>query len=167
MRINKDNNFEEKGVCRFGPGGDFIWHWPGEELPVIAQPFSNKLSEVLARLREIISGVVCSENSRDSASGRTGRTFHSVQRRKINYGLRGDGESKQLDAQAGAVAQGNITLPSGQLLFSDDWGAGKVAGNKPKHRVRAYRRPSKKRPSYELLGQGTLFGADLKGTAVA
>lgn len=167
MRINKDNHYEDNPVCRFGPGGDFIWHWPGEELSFTTEPVQNKLTEVLARLREIILGGICSENCKDLTSADLRSMLQSDQEQEIGYGIKGKSKPEQSDAAAGAVAQGNIGISSGQLLFSDDWGAGRKAGHKPKHRLRAHRRAAKKRVSFELLGQGTLFRADLQGTASA
>jgi hypothetical protein len=160
MRANKDSSYENDPLCRFGPGGEFIWHWPGDEILFADKPLQNELSKVLARLKEIISGALRSEKTKEIAAGQN-LIQSSAGSKETGYGNE-ETRFRQPHAATSAVASCDIRIPSGQLLFADDWRAGKVAEYKPKHRVRAYKPASKKRPSYELLGQGTLFGADLK-----
>jgi streptogramin lyase len=158
MEINRDR-FND--VCRFGPGGDFVWCWPSGDCPQ-AMP-ANKLSAVLAKLSRIMNAAI------GQASGRSyvevGSDTIIVQEVKDGYSQ--GGFEGALNAKTGRVAQVNSGFSAEPLLFADDRGACRPDGCKPKHSVRAYRRASRKRASLLPVEQGTLFGSYLEGAQTA
>ncbi len=154
MEINPDA-FND--VCKFGPGGEYTWFWPsGQNLPELP---SNKLSQVLAKLNEIINGAI------NQASGRKyfEVDFDTVIVQEVKDGFDQPITQRAPDAEADAAACRDIILAEEPLLFADDRRACGIAAVKPKHRVRASRRIAKKRVPVGPVEQGSLFDACLQG----
>lgn len=154
MEINRDG-FND--VCRFGPGGEYAWFWPSGQYPQNLP--ANKLSQVLAKLNEIINGAI---------SQASGRKYFEVDFDTIIVQEVKDGLDKRVskgipDAQAGGIARCNRGLSAEPMLFADDRRACRVTPGKPKHRIRASRRTAKKRIPVGAVEQGSLFDACLQG----
>ena len=154
MEINPDA-FND--VCRFGPGGEYTWFWPsGQNFPNLP---TNKLSQVLAKLNEIINGAV---------SQASGRKYFEVDFDTVIVQEVKDGFDQRITegaphAATDRIACCNSILAEEPLLFADDRRIGRVAAVKSKHRIRAPRRVAKKRVPVGPVEQGSLFDACLQG----
>lgn len=146
--MNQEEDKQNEPICRFGPGGDFVWVWPRERL-VSPQAEAGGLGRLLGRLNEIMFKLLGSEEDKSEY---------------VNENSKADSETY---AASATVIRANRQLQREPMLFSDDWGAGVGTGSKPKHRVRTHRRASKKRPSLRVWGQGSLFDADLRSARTA
>ena len=154
MEINPDA-FDD--VCKFGPGGEYTWFWPsGQNLPNLP---TNKLSQVLAKLNEIINGAI------SQASGRKyfEVDFDTVIVQEVKDGFDKGVTQGAPDAEADPAACRDSILADQPLLFADDRRIGRIAAVKPKHRIRAPRRVAKKRIPVGPVEQGSLFDACLQG----
>jgi hypothetical protein len=137
--MDSSANKQFQPVCRFGPGGDFVFIWP--ESSEFQLPSQNRLPKVLACLNEIIAGVLGSEFNPVSAVTSKAHPIPVVR----------FGQSQKSQAQQAQP-----------LLFPDDSRTGLRAAHKPSLRIRARRRTTKKRPHIDLDEQGLLFAAELK-----
>jgi hypothetical protein len=134
--MNSGANRQFQPVCRFGPGGDFVSIWP--ETLEFQLPSQNRLLKMFAYLNEIIAGVLGSEFNRPSTAAAKAQPIPVV---------RFD-QSRKSQAQS--------------MLFPDDSRIGLRAAHKPRLRIRACRRTTKKRPLIDLGEQNLLFAAELK-----
>ncbi len=145
MDSEADKQFEP--VCRFGPGGDFVSIWP--ESSEFQLPSQSRLLKVLACLNEIIGGLLGSEfNQSLTATAKTQPTpaVRFGQSRKSQDVLKGPAVQKEAQP----------------MLFPDDSRIGLRAAHKPRLRIRACRRTTKKRPRIDPGEQGLLFAVELK-----
>ena len=172
-RIGRKTGSRPKGhsepVCRFGPGGDFISVWPGE-YNASSQPSSSGLGKLLTLLGEMITAVLGSELN--SPSG-VATSVHCLagqipaEEEKLKHAVRDSRTDEASYSAPTPVIESSGRFQGEPMLFGDDWGTGIGAGRKPKHRIRAYRRTSKKRHAFSLPGQGSLFEADFKSARTA
>jgi hypothetical protein len=165
------NRFENDNppLCRFGPGGDFTSDWFAESAGP-APSSNNRLDKILASLSEIIAAMLG-----------TGPDDYTVKSEKHpppakhiifpNSGLKHADKTiepdKTADPAPAPVANDGSSLPDQQMLFPDDGGDSRRASNKPKYRIRTYRKASKKKALVSLFGQGSLFDDNLKSARTA
>ena len=169
--MDEQRNNKNRPLCRFGPGGDFISIWPGEEDLESDDSLqrSNSLSGVLNSIAEILGtllgsepdGITAIRNVQGSEIGSDNRNGESVN------AVSNEGIEKKSYAASIRVVKGDSGVSDEPMLFADDSGISGGDGHKPKHRVRAHKRIARKRPSVSVCGQGTLFGADLKSVRTA
>lgn len=149
-------------ACKFGPGGDFVSHWPGRA----GEPqevSTNRLGRVLASIGEIITTLIglapeqmrVAEESILYKEGKSGYAVTNIRADRGPY------------TTSATIIKGNRLFPGEPLLFADDSRISVRTGHKPKHRIRTYQRASKKRSSFSLPGQGSLFETDLKSARTA
>ena len=170
-----------KPVCRFGPGGDFVFFWP----PLSAhsrQRSSGRLRTVLSLLGEVVTVLFGSEF--DTAVAGEVDTEQEAQGfcREEHFDNAFDGSKSDGPAYPPTVTivRSNRRFWSQPMLFADDWRAGDGIRHKPKHRIRTYQRTAKKGPALgpqtqkrafgnplHPAGQGSLFEADFKGAKTA
>ena len=147
-------------LCRFGPGGDYIWLMECGDLRILKSS-GNSLNRALAAIAETVQVLL-------------GVDGLIVEAEKINYeteetenAIRSERTFEQNNTSTGAITKNYRIFPDGVFLFADDRRVGTGTGDKPKHRVRAYRRPAKKRTSIKLSGQSTFFESDLSSARTA
>jgi hypothetical protein len=134
--MDNSANKQFQPLCRFGPGGDFVCLWP--ESSEFQLPSQNRLLKIFACLNEIIAGVLGSEFSRPSTAAAKTQPMPVFRFE----------QSRKSQAQS--------------TLFPDDSRIGLRTAHKPRLRIRARRRTTKKRPRIDLDEQGLLFVAELK-----
>ena len=139
--MDSSANRQIQPVCRFGPGGEFVSIWPGSS--EFQLPSQNRLLKMFACLNEIIAGVLGSEFN---------RPLTAAAKAQVIPDNRFD-QSRKSQAQS--------------MLFPDDSRIGLRAAHKPRLRIRACRRTTKKRPRIDPGEQGLLFAAELKITRTA
>jgi hypothetical protein len=164
-----DNHINQQiePVCRFGPGGDFIFGWPSK--PQASVYLSNRFVKLLNSMNEILNALVGCGFDLDSAPADV-RTIpqQSVWRKeKLEYAYGNDGLDGQAYASSVTIVKSDSSLSGEPMLFSDDRGVVFTVGNKPKHRIRTYRRTAKKGPPFGLHSQGSLFEPDCKSARIA
>ena len=159
-------------VCRFGPGGDYVKNWPGAKSQSPIQG-ANPLGKVLALIADVmgttVSGELMIQSQKRlyiSAAGIPKKTQADIEGPTDNHLLREkqSGAANQADhtsnAPSTAGTKDSSRIAKEPMLFADDSGSSGRAGRKPHHRIRAYRRASRKRTARRLEGQGTLFEVD-------
>ena len=169
MDVGRFDEFEDGPVCRFGPGGDYVRDWLGGANRKREGKSANPLRKVLEMLADIIGATVDPAMFGDM---RIEGPSESITPVTINDVMEGTSEGSGNDGDSDhAAAVGDIEDHSavrGQsLLFGDDGGTGRSGRRKSHHRVRAYRKPPKKRSSCQIEGQGTLFEIDSAGQSAA
>jgi len=165
MKPNGDEEF--RPLCRFGPGGDFIRDWSAD-LANDRQVSSNKLSDVLKTLEEIIAAVV-GPQQKDTA-GAAGKYKQAGKVRfnaKVSTSAKTDSQRSGSHSSSVGSSSGHIRLQGQALLFADDSRACVSNRCKPKHRVRTHKRAAKKASGLKLPGQGTLFEAEVASAKIA
>jgi len=154
-----------KPVCKFGPGGDFVWHWPGqfsersEVQPSRLGRIFNVLSEIIKQLR----GTEIEVGTAESA-----QVQHNF---SINCNLqntdRSNGPCPGTDHPKIRIIRTGSGLSSQSLLFPDDWRAGGKVMHKPKHRIRTYKAAAGKSSAFRAPRQDTLFETDRPSARIA
>ena len=166
--MNSCLNEQNVPPCRFGPGGDFVSFWPVES-PRSSALAPNQLAKLFRKISEIIGMVAGSIEAAPTAPA-------TVETQAANSGAgRENCKNAHDDAKGGdsSDAAPNRVVTSDSLfsdepvLFSDHRRTGVRTGHKQKHRIRAYRRTSKKRFRFCSLGQGSLFEAKRTGVRTA
>ena len=158
-------NKPDEPVCRFGPGGDFISVWPGESSG-LSQSAPNSLTKVLSSIAEIIATMLGPEPHASSAiSGYAEKDFAEEGKKK--YGRKDSKAESTADTASATIIKSDSFISDEPKLFADDRRISIRDVHKQKHRIRAYRRASKKRTTFRSAGQGTLFKADFKCTRTA
>jgi len=161
-----DNHFDEQNepVCRFGPGGDFVSFWPPRH-SASRKAVPNSLALLLERLAKIINAKLTPDFD---ASADSPKITHQPQpltlaeKGKLEYEVKHAKSEKPTNTATISVINSNCDLQDQPLLFPDDRRVGISTGHKPKHRIRTYRRTSKKKAPVQLSGQGSLFETDLR-----
>ena len=148
-------------ACRFGPGGDFVSFWPGEAA-VRTEPSLNPLRSQ----RHEMAGS-CERPNGFTGLLRTIREKILRRKGKLNYAIGNNKADKPSYATSTTVIKSDSVFCGEPMLFADDWRIRLRAGHKPKHRIRAYQRASKKRAAVGLCGQGSLFEANFKSARTA
>jgi hypothetical protein len=165
------NRFEDDNppLCRFGPGGDFTSDWLTQSAGH-APSSNNRLNKILASLNEIIAAMLGAELDDHAVKNEK----YQLEAKRIIFP---NGELKHADknidpdktpdpATVPTVNDGS-SLPDQQMLFPDDGGDSRRAPNKPKYRIRTYRKASKKKALVSFFGQGSLFDDNLKSARTA
>ena len=148
------NDRMNEPLCRFGPGGDYVKDLSPSALNTAKKrgTVENSLTRVLYTLADIVNSVL-DMNEADVNSENKGKGPVYV--------------ANNTDSEAASIAEGRGNISEQQLLFPDDWRAGRATRNKPQYRLRTYRRTSKKRHVVGHERQGTLFGPDFRSARIA
>lgn len=170
------NRFENDNppLCRFGPGGDFtfdLWlsRWFAESAGPASSP-NNRLDKILASLSEIIAAMLgeCPEDYTVESEKYPRPAKHIIFPLAKLKGADKTTEPDKTAHPAPAPAVKNAgSLPEQQMLFPVDGGNSRKASNKPKYRIRTYRRASKKKALVGIFGKGSLFDDNLKSARTA
>ena len=162
-------NIQAGPICKFGPGGDFVSVWRGESL-VSGRSSPNRLYKLLVSLSELIALLLGLEPASTSfvptgVHHLTGRIL--AEEEKVKYGVRNSKAVGRAYAAPTTIIESNRRFQGEPMLFADDRGIGVGVGRKSKHRIRAYRRAAKKKPAFQVPGQGSLFEPDFKSARTA
>jgi hypothetical protein len=156
-------------LCRFGPGGDYVHDWPGDKIQLPGRG-QNPLGKVLAMIADLMGTTVSSELMIQSEyppyigpDHEVGRVQAHIQTPTNNH-LLSEKKSSAPNKTEHTSYAASIAGPKGDsrpanepMLFADDSRSSRTAKHKPHHRIRAYRRPSRKKAPRRVEGQGTLF----------
>jgi hypothetical protein len=154
-----NNRFSEQPLCKFGPGGDFVQELsPKEALPKMPIQ-ENSLGKVLEIIAEMIGVAVGPEllldqpQQQDNVLKKQAFLTEKTKNETIQSGF------SHHHSQATGRIEGNRCVPKQAMLFADDGRIGKFTGHKTPHRIRTYRRTSRKRTDRVLQRQSasTLF----------
>jgi hypothetical protein len=164
--MNNQPNKKNEPLCRFGPGGDFVWSWEPNQEP-LDYSRSGPIVELVRCIIETISALLSLEfvNEDTSLNCRGGLILHSKE--TVSDECYDGRNSVLIDTEKNPASQINKPFPGEPMLFPDFRGTGIKAWHKPKHGIRAHRRTAKKRTPVSLSGQGTLFGADAQSARTA
>jgi len=153
-------------VCRFGPGGEYGLVWPFEDAE--AEKYQNSLMKVLLTLRDILYGTLSAGVNPNRLISHS--TFSANSIKLIHKGINKyapDDIEEESHSPATADIENRCEVPEQQMLFTDDSRISIGTFDKQKHRIRAHRRTARKRTSYILSGQGSLFDSNLKSARTA
>jgi len=142
-------------VCRFGPGGEYVKDWPAKKSP-LPEPESNPLGKVLALIADVMGTTVGGELMIQAGIEEPAENY-LIPEKQSGAANRGENPSY---APSTAGAKDSSRISAEAMLFADDSRSSRRAGRKPHHRIRAYRRTSRKRTARRIEGQGTLFEVD-------
>jgi len=179
MDMNQfDGNGPDVPVCRFGPGGDYVYDWPAKSAqPPARQP--NPLNKVLAAIADLMGTTISPELmiqtqmpvyiAADSTVKQDDADIERPTNHLINQKESSAGNKPNRTNYAASTAgpSAGSKVRSQPMLFSDDSGISRGPKRKPHHRIRAHRRAAKKRAGYSLKGQGTLFEINGPGQSAA
>ena len=155
----KQNRFnDEKPLCRFGPGGQYLCDWPPSNYQY-KLPVQDKLTRVLMTISDMISDfvkyppdMVNQLKTIETASG------NLKYEKSIPSGT---------DSSSASNIKSNQHISDQQMLFADDCRVVNADINKPKHNIRTHRKPANKRPPLHIAGQGTFFDDNFKSAKSA
>ena len=167
MDVNRFDFDSEIPLCRFGPGGDFIRTWPPCEkaapAPVVAAE-ENNLTRLIGLIGHLMGLPVDGPADRESVpAAMAAKKTESTAKSNMHKEKTQDGGSSPDHSQT--IRRTGSTRKAGSqiLLFGDDRRIGQCAGHKPSYRVRASRRPARKKAGASPPGKGTLFEINRSG----
>ena len=169
--MNNDRFKRIEPVCRFGPGGEYMFFWPAGSAEFSSgQSWPNSLSKVLGSIARIISATLSPQQL--SADVTIENICQSAERisehKEQTHNAKPNGKpDKSSYAPPNAVIRSNRKFQGQPMLFADDRGACRRTNNKPKHHIRAYRGTAKKRAGFDIARQSTFFEADFKSQKIA
>ena len=164
MEEQKDKQIEP--ICRFGPGGAYTSSWPGKPVELRGF-FVTRIGRIIHFANEFLYAFVgCGFTLNQSVTEGGQIELSSLRKEKLKYGF-GYNTGRKAHAPSITAVEGDSSFSEERMLFTDDGRIVFPAGHKSKHRVRAYRRTSKKGTSFGLSSQGTLFKSDLQSARTA
>ena len=179
MDLNQfDGNGPDGPVCRFGPGGDYVYDWPAKSAqPPARQP--NTLNKVLAVIADLMGAVISPElltedhtpvyiaadgTAKQNDADIEGPTNHLINQKESSAG---EEPNRTNYAASTAGPTNDSDVRSQPVLFGDDCRISPGPKRKPHYRIRAHRRAAKNGAGYRLKGQGTLFEINGPGQSAA
>ena len=144
-------------LCRFGPGGEFVQDWPGEEAKQTAIT-DNPIGRVLATIAEIIGATI--EPNLIGEITDPANIEVTINKKSVKEDSTGaDSPTCPHSHYAATVGGVKLALANGgqAMLFADNRRTRRKISRKPNHRIRTYRGTSGKRADQQIEGQGTLF----------
>jgi hypothetical protein len=161
-------NRQVEPLCKFGPGGDFEVAWQPEPPEIFEM--SNRFLRLLSAAFEVLVVILGFRRTAAHVSWTDAARGSEV----IDFDMekaRNAAENSRLPDTAHAptiaVADNGSAVSGEQMLFPDLGGDGVRARNKPKHRIRTYRRVAKKRSALRFGEQGSLFENQFKSAKTA
>jgi len=164
-KIDGDGDSRIEPICKFGPGGDFVSAWPATGAKSAA-PSAGWLSKLLNRLAQAIATEPIGAVREGERILYRKQEFENALRDSSSHSA-GRLTAEPTDAKTATIIKGDNVFCGGAMLFANDGGTGGRIRYKPKHRIRTYRRASKKRSSAGPAGQGTLFETDFGSARTA
>ncbi len=165
-RFNIDDG--KQPLCKFGPGGDYVYNWPGEN-DALTTAGRNSLGRVLSALAQIIGATINCELLSELQSDADAEIKNAV-KGKLPKEKTESANKKPPKPNYSATIRGakeNKTFPAQPMLFADNGRTCRRVRHKQTHRVRAHRRTPRKRATDKIKGQGTLFEINGPGQSAA
>jgi len=167
MQMNRNPQNEFEPVCSFGPGGDFTCVWKPD---MFALPSQNRLAIVLTTLTEIATAILGSEPETvvsASANPHSAEAALLCREGTAKYAKENTNDRQCAHSTTTTTAKSDLLFSDEPMLFPDNRRIGLRTAYKPKHRIRTYRRTTKKRTAFNLVVQGSLFAIDSKSAKTA
>ncbi len=165
------NNGENFPACRFGPGGDFVFDWPDKQVSKVShQPIGSVLKAIAKMLDVAITEELLQNSTLEKINlAINGETLTNTEDKiDVNKSIYGEqGRTNEPDAPAIAGLEADRQLPKESMLFDNACGTVAIAGHKSNNRIRAHRRPKRKRPPFGTIRQGSLFEPYTESSKVA
>ena len=165
-RFNIDDG--KQPLCKFGPGGDYVYNWPGEN-PPLTTAGGNSLGRVIGALAQIIGATINCELLSELQSNAAAEIKDAV-KAKLPKEKTESANKKPPRPNYSATIRGakeSKTFPTQPMLFADNGRTCRKVRHKQTHRLRAHRRPSRKRTPCKIKGQSTLFEINGPGQSAA
>ncbi len=155
MDRNRANDGGGGSLCRFGPGGEFVHHWPGKDAKQTAIT-DNPIGRVLSTIAEMIGATI--EPNLFGEITDSANIEVTINKKKVKENSTGASKD-QHSHNPPTVGGTKVALANrGQtMLFADNRRTRRKTGRKSNHPIRAYRGASRKRSGQQVKGQGTLF----------
>jgi len=153
-------------VCKFGPGGDFVWRWPRQG-SLNLMHYGGRLNRIIALLDEMVKIMLGSQlESFGSAQIDKAATVAEAIHRLggSQFADETDESGRPVFTPAIAVVRNGRRVLQQPMLFADNYS--KVR-RKSKIRNRSYQKSAKKKVSCDRPGQGSLFETNLRGARIA
>jgi len=149
-RFYDDENFP---ACRFGPGGDFVFDWPGKKLSKVSR---QPIGSVLKAIAKMLDTVITEELLQNSTLEKINLAINSEKLTNMEDKIDAD---KPIESDAPAITglEADRQFPQEPMLFDNTCGTVAIAGHKPNNSIRAHRRPKRKRITFSTIRQGSLF----------
>lgn len=165
------NNFysEDLPVCRFGPGGDFVFDWPKHIRQSSGQALrqgsgqAGPIAKVLKAISKMLDVVVTEELLQNSTLEKINQAINSDSNTEIKI----DAGKFKSDAPTIAGIEADRQLQKEPMLFDNVCGIVAIAGHKQNNGIRAHNRLKRKRPAFSASGQGSLFEPYSQSSKVA
>jgi len=148
-------------LCTFGPGGDFVAHWPPEGTEICEG--SNPLVRLLAATVEIFAVLFGLRRSAAFGSNELTDCF----KEKIVHADENSEACDTTDASSASAPADGGAVSGEPMLFPNLRRDGVRIEHKPKHRLRAHHRVAKKGSALRFAQQGTLFDVNLASARIA
>jgi hypothetical protein len=159
---------DKQPLCKFGPGGEYVYNWPGENAD-LANANKNALGKVLRALAQIIGATIncelLAELQSDAAAEIKDAVKDKLPKEKTESAYKKHTKPNYSPTIRGAKA--NKTVPAQPMLFGDNGRTCRRVRHKQTNRLRAHRRTSRKKTPCQIKGQGTLFEINGKSQSAA
>ena len=149
-------NFEQKKdpLCRFGPGGDFVFDWPKVPLNFIV-PQPGSLTKLLIRIAD---SLITKPAYNTQPAAKTNNDF--LTKKTDSHENKNARTNPKPDTQTIGNTKGHFGFQSQALLFPDDSRISKPIRRKQNNNIRTHHRAAKKNNALRVVGHGTLFDVD-------
>jgi hypothetical protein len=166
MDVRRFGEFEDEPLCRFGPGGDYVRQWPGagDKAPKPANPLRKVLEVIAEMMGTAIDPAMFADISVEGPTDVSAIGNDEVKEQGCE---RVDNKGCADNPAATGDTEADRAVPGQSMLFGDHGRTRRSRRRKSHHRIRAYRKPAKKRSSGQIEGQGTLFEIDGLGQSAA
>ena len=168
MKLVTKKNNENAPLCKFGPGGDYVSVWQPE--PPESYEKSNCLKKVFTSTIEVAAILLGYKRTnpyipfKNTSGSAETLFFHKEEMKNASESNRVHHKPHPATI---SVAQDDSRISAEPMLFPDIGRNGIRIKHQPKHRIRAYKRTSKKRLTVRLTEQGSLFEGQFKSARIA
>ena len=150
-------------LCKFGPGGDFVYFWP-------PKPGMNpsSLTSLLNKLVPLVAAPPLPEPQMQQPENTPAHAQKIIaSKEEFENAANHNAGEKPNHAAPATIIKGDSLFTGQPMLFPDDSRTRRRTQHKPKHRVRTHRRNAKKKPTAGIAGQGSLFEANFQSAKTA
>jgi hypothetical protein len=166
--MTSDLNGQIEPLCTFGPGGDFVAHWPPEGTKYCewSTPFVRLLA-VTVEIVAVIFGLRRSIAFIDPANLPGANELRGYDEERIAHADEISQAHDTTDPSPASASADGSALSGEPMLFPNLRRDGVRIEHQPKHRLRAHHRAAKKGSALRFSKQGTLFNIDFTRAQIA